>query len=108
MKEFVDAYEPRLDLFLQAIQRVEKARGIGDDEGSLSSLMRDSWLTKRFWFNYTARKPFDVDILFKNLLNKGTLGVESLDEEVRSGMKPFVQMKIKQLKAFDQDCKTVL
>jgi hypothetical protein len=60
--------------------------------------MRESWLTKRFWFNYAARKPFDVDVLFDNFLNEAGAGVESLDEEARAGLEPFVQMKMKQLR----------
>jgi hypothetical protein len=66
--------------------------------------MRESWLTKRFWFNYAARKPFDVDVLFYNCLNDGHAGIESLDEEVRVGLEPFVKMKMEQLREYDKDC----
>jgi hypothetical protein len=31
---------------------------------SLSSRMRDSWRTGRFWFDYAARKSFDVDTIY--------------------------------------------
>ena len=108
IEEFVAAYEPCLEQFLQAMQRAERARGTLHNEMPLSSLMRESWLTKRFWFNYAARKPFDVEVLFDNCLNEGGASVESLDEKVRAGLEPFVQMKTKQLTAYDEDCKKFL
>jgi hypothetical protein len=105
MDEFLAAYEPRLKQFLKAMQRAERARGIPHGNNALSNLMRESWLTKRFWFNYAARKPFDVDVLFYNCLSDGNAGIESLDEEVRAGLEPFVKMKMEQLKAYDEDCR---
>lgn len=108
IEEFVAAYEPRLEQFLQAMQRAERAREMPQLEKPLSSLMRESWHTKRFWFSYAARKPFDVDVLFQSCLNEAGAGVESLDEEVRAGLEPFVQMKMEQLRAYDRDCKLSL
>jgi hypothetical protein len=92
IEEFVATYEPRLEQFLQAMQRAERVRGTLHGEKPLSSLMRESWLTKRFWFNYVAWKPFDVEVLFDNCLNEGGASVESLDEEARAGLEPFVQI----------------
>jgi hypothetical protein len=46
--------------------------------------------------------------LFDNFLNEAGAGVESLDEEARAGLEPFVQMKMKQLRAYDYDCKKLL
>lgn len=108
MEEFMTAYEPRLGQFLQAMQRAEGARGTPRDEKPLSSLMRESWVSKRFWFNYAARKPFDIEVLFDNCLNEGSAGVELLDDEARAGLEPFVQMKMKQLMEYDADCKMLL
>jgi hypothetical protein len=105
MEEFLIAYEPRLEQFLQAMRRAERARKKLHDNKPLSDLMRESWLTKRFWFNYAARKPFDVEVIFYNCLN-GRADIESLeDEEVREGLEPFVKMKMEQLRAYDEDCK---
>jgi hypothetical protein len=104
MTEFIEAYEPRLEQFLRAMERVETARPNLDSEKPLSSLMRESWATKRFWFNYAARKPFDVEVLFDSCLNEGNAGVESLDEEARAGLESFVGMKMEQLKAYDEEC----
>jgi hypothetical protein len=46
--EFEAAYKPRLEHFVRAMQRVEEAKGLTIDKTSLSSLMLDSWHTKRF------------------------------------------------------------
>lgn len=108
IEEFVTAYEPCLEQFLQAMQRAEGARGTLRDEKPLSSLMRESWVTKRFWFNYAARKPFDVETLFDNCLNEGGAGVELLDDKARAGLDTFVQMKMKQLMEYNEDCKVLL
>ncbi|KAH7396192.1 phosphotransferase enzyme family protein-like protein [Pyrenochaeta sp. MPI-SDFR-AT-0127] len=104
IEDFVEAYEPRLEQFLKAMERAEKAREGSDSEKPLSCLMRESWATKRFWFNYAARKPFDVEVIFDSCMKEGYTGVESLDEEARAGLEPFVEMKMKQLKAYDNEC----
>ncbi|KID96856.1 phosphotransferase enzyme family protein, partial [Metarhizium majus ARSEF 297] len=108
MEEFLSAYEPRLEQFLVVMKRVERSRGMLCTEKSLSSLMHDSWVTKRFWFNYAARKPFDVDKLFTDCLNENGAGAETLDEDIRAALAPFVKMKMEQLRAYDKDCKTLL
>jgi hypothetical protein len=101
---FVEAYEPRLEQALKAMRRVEKTRHGADRERPLSCLMRESWTTKRFWFNYVARKLFDVGVLFDNCIKESDAGVESLSKEVRAGLQPFVEIKMKQLKSYDADC----
>ncbi|OAQ59946.1 phosphotransferase enzyme family protein [Pochonia chlamydosporia 170] len=108
MEELLSAYEPRLGQFLQVMQRVERSREIPCTEKSLSGLMRESWATKRFWFNYSARKPFDVDKLFTNCLSENGVGVETLDEDIRAALAPFVEMKMDQFRAYDEDCKALL
>lgn len=62
--------------------------------------MRDSWETKRFWFNYASRKSLDVGAVFWNVLHEEGRGVELLDEETRAEIEPFTQMKMKQLKEY--------
>jgi hypothetical protein len=37
-------------------------------------------------------------------VKEGDTDIESLDEEVRAGLEPFVEMKMKQLKAYDNEC----
>lgn len=105
--EFHTAYEPRLEQFLQAMRRVEAARGLQHDAG-LSMLMRDAWVRNRFWFNYAARKPFDVEEIFKHFLNDDCKGIECLDDETRGALEGFIRMKMEQLKAYDEDCRLLL
>jgi len=104
IEEFVEAYKPRLEQFLKAMERAEKATEGSDNEKPLSCLMRESWATKRFWFNYAARKPFDVEVLFDSCIKEGDTSIKSLDEEARACLEPFIKMKMKQLKAYDNEC----
>jgi hypothetical protein len=46
-----------------------------------------------------------VELLFENCLNDDGAGLESLDDNVRAGLDPFLKMKMEQLKAYDKDCK---
>lgn len=108
IEEFVTAYEPRLEQFLRAMQRAERARGTQQERRLLSSLMRESWTTKRFWFNYIARKPFDVEVLFDKCLDEGGDGFESLSSSERAELEPFVQRKMKQLAEYDKECSEAL
>ncbi len=108
MEDFVTAYEPRSEQFLEAMQRAEATGVPPPNEKALSSLMRESWVTKRFWFNYAARKPFDIDDLFDNCLGEGGVGVELLDDTASAGLEPFVKMKMEQLIEYDKDCEKLL
>jgi len=103
LEKFVEAYEPRLEHFLQVMERVEGERNGAGGTQPFSKLMRESWDTKRFWFNYAARKPFDVDAFFDKYLNESNAGIGSLDEDAREILEPFVEMKMKQLRALSYD-----
>lgn len=108
IEDWIKAYEPRLEQFLRVLERVEEAGGdFSHDEDSLSGLMRESWETKRFWFNYAARKPFDVEALFERCVGGG-VGVGALDERARAGLEPLVERKMAQLKAHDEECRKSL
>ncbi|CAI7644285.1 unnamed protein product [Penicillium bialowiezense] len=107
MDEFVKLYEPRMEQFLRALERVESEKAAEirqSDHLSLSARMRDSWRTGRFWFDHAARKSFDVDIIYWAALHQDGEGIELLDDETRANMEPFVQMKVKQLKAYKEEC----
>lgn len=104
IEEFVEAYEPRLEQFLEAIARAEKTQGVPNCHKSLACLMRESWATKRFWFNYAIRKPFDVDEIFNSCLKEGSASVELLDNQSRADLETFIETKMKQLEAYDNDC----
>ncbi|CEO60643.1 Putative Protein kinase-like domain [Penicillium brasilianum] len=92
MEEFLTLYEPRMEQFLPALERVEiqmasKVKQPG--QSSLSSRMRDSWRTGRFWFDYAARKNFDVDTIYWAALHDDGLGVQLLDDKTRAEMESF-------------------
>jgi hypothetical protein len=107
MEEFLTLYEPRMEQFLQALEQVEieMASEVKQPGGpSLSTRMRDSWRTGRFWFDYAARKSFDVDIIYWAALHNDGAGVELLDDKTRSEMESFTQIKMEQLKAYKEEC----
>jgi hypothetical protein len=105
MEEFVTRYEPRLEQFLRALQRVEGRATLEWETGSqlLSSRMRESWRTKRFWFDYGIRKSFDVDAVYWNALHED--GGDVLDDEMKEKMGRLVDVKMEQLEAYDAECK---
>ncbi|PSS23204.1 hypothetical protein M430DRAFT_64856 [Amorphotheca resinae ATCC 22711] len=96
MEEFLACYEPRLEQFLRAVERPTGPH--------LSTKMRDSWRTGRFWFDYGIRKSFDIDAVYWAALHDGSIGVDSLDDEARAEMESLKQMKMEQLKAYKEEC----
>ncbi|KAF2494171.1 phosphotransferase enzyme family protein-like protein [Lophium mytilinum] len=107
MEAFVAHYVPRMEQFLRAMKRVE-ARARAKAEGShntvlLSTRMRGSWDSGRFWFDYGIRKSFDVDAIYWAALHRP--GDDVLDKETREEMEQFADMKMEQLKAYDAECK---
>ena len=107
MEEFVSLYQPRLEQFLHALEQIE-----GETDRAqrgtqrLSSLMRDSWLNGDFWFNFAARKSLDVDTIFYSQLDRINFGsnasIDLLDDEERARIESFVQMKMEQKEAYDE------
>ncbi|KAM5350645.1 hypothetical protein ACJ41O_007150 [Fusarium nematophilum] len=97
VEEFLSRYVPRMEQFLQALERVEARSGAGPQDTRLSPRMRDSWDTGRFWFNYAARKSMDVDAVYWKTLHEDGAGLEMLDDAIRAQMEPFVEMKMQQL-----------
>ena len=108
MAEFVALYEPRMEQFLQALERVEEDSTLisrQPSEQRLSTRMRHSWRTGRFWFNYAARKSFEVDAIYWAALHDNDAGAESFeDENTRAEMESFTQIKMEQLRAYEEEC----
>lgn len=105
-EEFRTLYEPRMEQFLRALEQVENVSLSGPKEPTgprLSVRMRDSWATGRFWFNYAARKSFELDGIYWAVLDDGDAHVE-FDEEILSEMGEFVQTKMEQLEAYKKEC----
>lgn len=109
------SYEPRMEQFLRALERVEEGPQLPRvEEGlrlrkrspPLSACMRDSWETGRFWFNYTARKSFDIDVVYWAAMHHkhgGGSGEQLLDDETRAEMELLIATKMEQLKAYKED-----
>ncbi|KAK2757695.1 hypothetical protein FQN54_004664 [Arachnomyces sp. PD_36] len=93
-KEFMACFEPRLEQFLQALERVPSGP-------ALAARMRESWRTKQFWFDYGMRKSFDLDSVYWFALRKDS-GVQ-LDDETLVEKQSFVQVKMEQLAAYNME-----
>ena len=65
----------------------------------LSARVRKSWRTGRFWFDYAARKSFDVDAIYWTVLHDGG----NLDKAAVE-LESFIQKKMEQLKAYKEEC----
>ncbi|POR32977.1 Uncharacterized protein TPAR_06806 [Tolypocladium paradoxum] len=107
IEEFRARYEPRMEQFLRALEQVENVSAFRRKQPTwprLSTRMRDSWRSGRFWFDYAARKSFDLDAIYWAALHDGSTGVELLDEQVRAEIEPFTQTKMEQLKAYKEEC----
>jgi hypothetical protein len=89
MEEFLARYKPRMEQFLQALERVEAKSGSrGKQPGGLrlSTRMRDLWGTGRFWFDYSIRKSFDIDAVYWAVLYNASTGIDLLDDKARAEM----------------------
>jgi hypothetical protein len=107
MEDFLTCYEPRMEQFLRALELVEEESALKGEQPSgppLSTRMRDSWRTRRFWFDYAARKSFEIDAVYWAALHNSGGGFELLDEQARVEMELFTQKKMEQLMAYKEEC----
>lgn len=110
VEEFRALYEPRLEQFLKALENIEsqKEETQGCSQVDLLSVrMRDSWRTGQFWFDYAARKSFDVDTIYWNVLHleEHGDGLNLLDPKTQAEMKLFIERKMEQLKQYKEECR---
>lgn len=104
IEEFRTLYTPRMEQFLRALEQVEGATlsgGTEPTEPPLSTRMRDSWRKGGFWFNYAARKSFELDAIYWAVLHDGSAEFSHQDIEE---MNKFTQTKMEQLKAYKEEC----
>ncbi|KAF1961771.1 phosphotransferase enzyme family protein-like protein [Byssothecium circinans] len=105
MEEFMVRYVPRMEQFLRALERVEantsdiaRSEADGGSERCLSLKMRESWSSKKFWFDYGIRKSFDIDAVYWDALHEGEADEKFLEQKgMREEMERFVDMKMEQL-----------
>ncbi|SPO05333.1 uncharacterized protein DNG_08020 [Cephalotrichum gorgonifer] len=123
--EFLALYEPRMEQFLRALEHVEGEEGSTPpglhDAVALSTRMRESWKTGRFWFDFMARKSLDIDVTYWTVMHEkhkdGSGGGSDdeqlldyevlLDNESRSEMELLVGVKMEQAKAYDEEHKVM-
>lgn len=100
LSEFVAQYEPKLQQFLRALERVEARSSMTGPK--LSNRMRESWESGRFWFDYGIRKSLDVDDIYWGALHQD--GDDALDVEQQREMEELVEKKMEDLASYDKDC----
>lgn len=110
--DWEETYTMRLNTWLSAMEKAEENMGPSSIPFSLSTYMRESWETGRFWLNYAARKSWAFDTIFWKYLDKKFFGdrenvakddlwktrVHLLGEDERKAMEPFVERKMEESK----------
>ncbi|KAH7346435.1 phosphotransferase [Rhexocercosporidium sp. MPI-PUGE-AT-0058] len=117
IEDWVKFYEPRMKIWLSAMQTAEAGATTGCNERCmevpLSTYMRESWQTGRFWLSYAARKSWAFDALFWAFLDERFFGIRQhgvlrnelwktrlhlLSEAEKIAMEPFVERKMNETK----------
>ncbi len=102
MEDFLRLFEPRKDQFIRAMERVEARSPSATGEPHLSAQMRDSWNSRRFWFNLASRCSFDVDDFYWQALYEEGGGEVMLDSATMAEKRSFLEQKMRQV---DEYCK---
>lgn len=108
---WAQGYDACLPIWLRAVERAEKGPVIGGT--LLSTYMRESWETGRFWLDYAARKSWAFDTIYWKFSDERFFGkrerevatedlwktrVNLLDHDQVAAMEPFVEMKLEESK----------
>ncbi|KAI0388938.1 phosphotransferase enzyme family protein-like protein [Xylariaceae sp. FL0594] len=102
-QEFLDHFVPRMEQFLQAMERAEQRLESSSTEGgqrtsrNIAARMRDSWISGRFWFNYASRSSFDIEEIYWTMLPQNDLNEK---ESTGAVLDDFVQRKMLQFKKY--------
>ncbi|KAI1503610.1 kinase-like domain-containing protein [Biscogniauxia marginata] len=100
MEKFLRLFRPRNDQFIRAMERAEAKSSLPAGEPCLSARMRDSWDTRRFWFNLASRCSFDVDDFYWQALHKTGLGEAMLDSVTLAEKERFLKQKMLQVEEY--------
>lgn len=116
MDGFLKLYIPRMEQFLRALERAERTEGAEEERviagkkgleqrPPLSAEMRDSWNTRRFWFNYAARTCLDMDDIYWHIFHDGSVGHGSdlIDDSKRAELASLVRLKMDQRQAYEEE-----
>ncbi|TEA14988.1 hypothetical protein C8034_v002830 [Colletotrichum sidae] len=108
--DWKETYDTRLKTWLAALERAEE--DFTEPSGlpaPLSTYMRESWETGRFFLSYGARKSWAFDTMYWKFLDERFFGdrdaavlkydlwktrLHLLSEEERAAMEPFVERKM--------------
>jgi hypothetical protein len=117
--DWVRTYETRLETWIAAVKRAEDSLSgaAAGQEGALpaplSTYMRESWETGRFWLSYGARKSWAFDMAYWRFLDERFFGkrpdgvlkedlwktrIDLLTDQERAAMEPFVERKLEEAK----------
>ncbi|KAG4429131.1 hypothetical protein IFR05_015385 [Cadophora sp. M221] len=111
LDNWITLYEPRLETWISAMKKAEKDTKLnGGIAGvSLSTYMRESWETGRFWLTYAARNSWAFETIFWRYLDERFFGpreqglprnqywkarIDLLSQDERDAMEPFVERKM--------------
>lgn len=123
-QKWIEAYEPRLDIFLQVLEDEERQLSkagltknvadmslVGSETGRVKTLaqrMRESWETKTWIVNFASRRSWSFDALFWRYLDPAYFGtnedgdhkgrIDVLKETELIAMEPFVAKKLEERK----------
>ncbi|OAQ65212.2 protein kinase-like domain [Pochonia chlamydosporia 170] len=108
LDEFIARYVPRMEQFLRALEKVEQKSMKNGDKNmttSLSTRMRESWASGRFWFDYAARTCLDMDEVYWHVLHNKCFPNNSshVDEATMKGLDPLIERKMEQLRAYEEE-----
>lgn len=113
IEDWASIYDTRLKTWLSAMEKVECAAADLSIPFKLSSYMRESWASGRFWLNYASRKSWAFDAIYWKYLDERFFGpretntkedqfwttrVHLLGKEGRKKMETFVQRKMEEAK----------
>lgn len=116
LNTYITKYEAALPKFLEAMKKVEARaeqrmgwEGVGphpEDPKALSTLMLESWNSRRFWFHYALQHICHVDYLYYEVLYKlhrdGQLW--ELEPELHAEMEEYVEYCKDMVQSLEQDC----
>ena len=112
IEDWAKVYELRLKTWLAAMKQVEGRMESGSVPFCLSTHMKESWETGRFWLNYAAKKSWAFDNIFWKFLDERFFGARSetakddlwktrihlLSKKERDAMEVFVERKMEESK----------
>ena len=103
LDEFLRRFEPRKDQFIRAVERAEVKASLPTGEQCFSARMRDSWDSRRFFFNLATRCSFDVDDFYWHTLHREGMGEAMLDSTTLEEKEKFLDRKMRQVEEYIKD-----